>query len=119
VPVGDEAVLARARPDTDALTAVLAAGGATCAYVNWPDPGGAGAQARSFFLDASGVAEDPATGSAAGPLCAYLNARTGAGAFEIVQGVTMGRPSRLLCQAGERVRVSGDVVLLIEGQIAL
>jgi trans-2,3-dihydro-3-hydroxyanthranilate isomerase len=119
VPVRDEAVLARAHPETDALTAVLAAGGATCAYVSWPDPDGARVQARSFFLDASGVAEDPATGSAAGPLCAYLNARAGATAIEITQGVAMGRPSRLLCEAGERVRVSGDVVLLIEGQIAL
>jgi trans-2,3-dihydro-3-hydroxyanthranilate isomerase len=117
VPVRDEAVLGRAHPDADALAAVLAEGDGTCAYVCWPEADGVQVQARSFFLEGSLVAEDPATGSAAGPLCAYLHARTGAARIEIAQGVAMGRPSRLLCEAGERVRVSGDVVLLIEGQI--
>ena len=119
VPVRDEAVIARAHPDADALAAVLDKGEATCAYVFWPDTDGVAVQARSFFLEGSLVAEDPATGSAAGPLCAYLHARTGAPRIEISQGVAMGRPSRLLCEHGERVRVSGDVVLLIEGQILL
>ena len=31
----------------------------------------------------------------------------------------MGRPSRLMCEAGERVRVAGDVVLLADGEIEL
>ena len=31
----------------------------------------------------------------------------------------MGRPSRLMREAGERVRVGGDVVLLAEGEIEL
>ena len=65
------------------------------------------------------IVEDPATGSAAGPLCAYLHARTGAERVDIVQGEAMGRPSRLMCEAGERVRVAGDVVLLAEGEIEL
>jgi trans-2,3-dihydro-3-hydroxyanthranilate isomerase len=119
VPVRDEAVLARPHPDADALQAVLAQGHATCAYVCWPEPDGVHVQARAFFLGGSLVVEDPATGSAAGPLCAYLHARTGADRIDIAQGVAMGRASRLLCEAGERVRVSGDVVLLIEGQISL
>jgi trans-2,3-dihydro-3-hydroxyanthranilate isomerase len=119
VPVRDEAVLTRVHPDADALAAVLGEGEATCAYVCWPERDGVAVQARSFFLDGSLVAEDPATGSAAGPLCAYLHARTGATRIEIAQGVAMGRPSRLLCDHGERVRVSGDVVLLIEGQVSL
>src|SRR5689334_12324456 len=119
VPVRDEAVLTRVHPDAVALTAVLGEGEATCAYVCWPEPDGIAVQARSFYLDGSMVAEDPATGSAAGPLCAYLHARTGAKRLDIAQGVAMGRPSRLECEAGERVRVSGDVVLLIEGEISL
>jgi trans-2,3-dihydro-3-hydroxyanthranilate isomerase len=117
VPVRDETVLARPRPDAEALSAILAEGEATCAYVCWPEPDGEHVQARAFFLDGTLVAEDPATGSAAGPLCAYLNARTGLTTIEIAQGVAMGRPSRLRCEAGERVRVAGDVVLLIEGQV--
>jgi trans-2,3-dihydro-3-hydroxyanthranilate isomerase len=65
------------------------------------------------------IVEDPATGSAAGPLCAYLHARTGASGVEVVQGEAMGRPSRMLCEAGEHVRVAGDVVILAEGEIEL
>jgi trans-2,3-dihydro-3-hydroxyanthranilate isomerase len=117
-PVRDEAVLARVHPDADGLAAVLERGDAAAAYVFWPEPDGVSVQARAFFMEGSRVSEDPATGSAAGPLCAYLHARTGATRIEIVQGVAMGRPGRLLCEAGERVRVAGDVVLLIEGQIS-
>ena len=63
-----------------------------------------------------GVVEDPATGAAAAALGAYLRARgeiTAPASFEIVQGVEMGRPSRLTVSivAGEAgVRVSGSAV---------
>jgi trans-2,3-dihydro-3-hydroxyanthranilate isomerase len=125
IAVRDESVLARVHPDADALAAVLAEGEAICAYVAWPEPDGVAVQARGFFLEGaplvagSLVAEDPATGSAAGPLCAYLHARTGVTRIEITQGVAMGRPSRIACEAGERVRVAGDVVVLIEGEVSL
>jgi trans-2,3-dihydro-3-hydroxyanthranilate isomerase len=119
VAVRDEPVLARVHPDADLLAALLDAADAICAYVAWPDPDGTRAHARSFFLAGGIVAEDPATGSAAGPLCAYMHARTGATRLEVEQGVAMGRPSRLLCEAGERVRVAGDVVLLVDGRVEL
>jgi trans-2,3-dihydro-3-hydroxyanthranilate isomerase len=119
VPVRDEAVLARVHPDAAALAAALAQSGGICAYVCWPQAGGEEIQARAFFLDGALVGEDPATGSAAGPLCAYMHARTGVTHIEITQGVAMGRPSRLLCDAGERVTVAGDAVVLIEGQVML
>jgi len=125
IAVHDESVLARVHPDADALAAVLAEGEAICAYVAWPEPDGVAVQARGFFLEGaplvagSLVAEDPATGSAAGPLCAYLHARTGVTRIDITQGVAMGRPSRIACEAGERVRVAGDVVVLIEGEVSL
>jgi PhzF family phenazine biosynthesis protein len=63
-----------------------------------------------------GVVEDPATGAAAAALGAYLRARgeiKAPATFEIVQGVEMGRPSRLTVSivAGEDgVRVSGTAV---------
>ena len=63
-----------------------------------------------------GVVEDPATGAAAAAFGAYLRARgeiTAPASFEIVQGVEMGRPSRLTVSiaAGEAgVRVSGNAV---------
>jgi trans-2,3-dihydro-3-hydroxyanthranilate isomerase len=125
IPVRDDSVLARVHPDADALAAVLAQSEAICAYVAWPEPDGVAVEARGFFLEGaplvagSLVAEDPATGSAAGPLCAYLHARTGAPRIDITQGVAMGRPSRITCEAGERVRVAGDVLVLIEGQVSL
>jgi trans-2,3-dihydro-3-hydroxyanthranilate isomerase len=119
VPVRDEAVLARAHPDAALLGPLLEEAGAVTAYVAWCRPEAQAAAARSYFLDARGVKEDPATGSAAGPLCAYLHARTGAPGVTIEQGVTMGRPSRLVCEAGERVRVAGDAVIVAEGELSI
>jgi trans-2,3-dihydro-3-hydroxyanthranilate isomerase len=125
IPVRDDSVLARVHPDADALAAVLAQNEAICAYVAWLEPDGVAVQARGFFLEGaplvagSLVAEDPATGSAAGPLCAYLHERPGVARIDITQGVAMGRPSRITCEAGERVRVAGDVVVLIEGEVSL
>jgi trans-2,3-dihydro-3-hydroxyanthranilate isomerase len=65
--------------------------------------------------------EDPATGSAAGPLCAYLAAGLDWPTVEILQGVEMGRPSRLRAEVapGGEVRVGGDVVALIDGTLVL
>jgi PhzF family phenazine biosynthesis protein len=65
-----------------------------------------------------GVVEDPATGAAAAALGAYLRARgeiTPPASFEIVQGVEMGRPSRLtvsVVPGEEGVRVSGNAVTI-------
>jgi trans-2,3-dihydro-3-hydroxyanthranilate isomerase len=119
IPVRDEDVLSRARPDAAPLDGLLRELGVICAYVAAHDPTNDKAHARGYFAADGMIVEDPATGSAAGPLCAYLNARTGAARVDIVQGEAMGRPSRLMCEAGERVRVAGDVVLLAEGEIEL
>jgi trans-2,3-dihydro-3-hydroxyanthranilate isomerase len=119
VPVREPAALDRVAPDAALLRALLEEHGCTCAYLAWLDGDGEAAAARSFFLDGAAVLEDPATGSAAGPLMAYASARTGAVRLAIDQGVAMGRPSRLLCEAGERMRVAGDVVVLFESTVAL
>jgi trans-2,3-dihydro-3-hydroxyanthranilate isomerase len=117
VPVRREA-LARTRPAREALAALLSPLGAVCAYaVAWE---GGEAFARSFFLDASGVTEDPATGSAAGPFMALVHAREGLEAIDVHQGVEMGRRSVLRCAIeGDQVRVGGDVVVLADGFVAL
>jgi trans-2,3-dihydro-3-hydroxyanthranilate isomerase len=66
------------------------------------------------------VLEDPATGSAAGALCAQLMRERGTERIEITQGVAMQRPSALLAEIdGDRVRVSGDVVVLGTGELHL
>jgi trans-2,3-dihydro-3-hydroxyanthranilate isomerase len=117
VPVREAVALDRAAPAVDALRALLEGHGCTCAYLAFLE--GEAAAARSFFVEGNRAAEDPATGSAAGPLMAYAHARTGAARLEIDQGVAMGRPSRLLCEAGERVRVAGDVVPLFDATLLL
>jgi trans-2,3-dihydro-3-hydroxyanthranilate isomerase len=77
------------------------------------------ARARMFSRLVAG-GEDPATGSAAGPLCAYLAERGRGHRVEITQGVEMRRPSRLVAEMHNgRPRVGGSVVKVIEGEVLL
>lgn len=79
-----------------------------------------------MFAPAYGVAEDPATGSAAGPLAVHL-ARHGRIPFgeriEIRQGIEIGRPSVLFATAAgtpervDRVEVAGSAVVVARGQL--
>jgi trans-2,3-dihydro-3-hydroxyanthranilate isomerase len=81
-----------------------------------------------MFAPADGVPEDPATGSAAGPLAVHL-ARHGRIAFgeeiEISQGAEVGRPSTLFARADgsaervERVEVGGSAVTVARGEFRL
>jgi trans-2,3-dihydro-3-hydroxyanthranilate isomerase len=81
-----------------------------------------------MFAPALGVDEDPATGSAAGPLAVHL-ARHGRIAFgqqiEIRQGAELGRPSLLRARAVgsvervERVEVGGSAVIVARGEFLL
>lgn len=120
-PVRDPDVLARCAPTYAGLEALLESRGCGVLYLAAVDPDLGYAQARSFFCDVGGaVGEDAATGSAAGPLCAYVHERLGIERLLIDQGVMMGRPSRLEAQLDlDRVRVSGDVVVLAVGEIRL
>jgi trans-2,3-dihydro-3-hydroxyanthranilate isomerase len=76
------------------------------------------------FVPAHGVDEDPATGSAAGPLALHL-ARHGRIAFgdEIVirQGVEIGRPSTLhaVARSPEEIEVGGSAVVVARGEFRL
>jgi trans-2,3-dihydro-3-hydroxyanthranilate isomerase len=119
IPVRSTDLLDGVAPRPAELAQLLEGLGCTCAYVFSWHAGHGLAHARSFFIDRSGVVEDPATGSAAGPLMAYLDARAGAESLTIEQGIAMGRASRLVCEAGERVRVAGDVVVVLDGTLAL
>ncbi|MEA2252001.1 MAG: hypothetical protein QOG70_2243 [Solirubrobacteraceae bacterium] len=119
VPVRDAGALDRAAPDAAALEALLERTGTTVAYLAHCEPEREVAAARSFFIQGPLAREDPGTGSAAGPLCAYLHARTGAARVDVEQGVHMGRPCLLRCEAGERVRVGGDVTLVSVGELLL
>jgi trans-2,3-dihydro-3-hydroxyanthranilate isomerase len=81
-----------------------------------------------MFAPSSGVAEDPATGSAAGPLALHLarHGRIGFGEeIEISQGVEVGRPSRLYARVEgsaddvQRVEVGGSAVIVARGELKL
>jgi trans-2,3-dihydro-3-hydroxyanthranilate isomerase len=120
VAVRDVAALRRVEPGRTAMQELLEPLGALVLYLAAADPPAESAAARGFFVDRRTVIEDPATGSAAGPLLAYLRERAGTTALTIDQGVEMGRPSRIECTWEEdRPRVSGDVVIVADGQVRL
>ena len=123
VGLGSEDDVATLRPDFNALLDI--SGG----LVGVDCFAGSGGRWKSrMFAPGAGVAEDPATGSAAGPLAVHL-ARHGRIAFgdeiEITQGVEIGRPSTLYARADgspeqlERVEVGGSAVIVARGEFRL
>jgi len=119
-PLRDGALLAGLWPDYDRIASLLAPyPGGLCLYVAAVDTDAGTARARSFATRAES-GEDPATGSAAGPLCAYLAQRTGLDRLTVSQGVEMGRASQLVAAIeGDRVRVGGDAVVVADGSVFL
>jgi trans-2,3-dihydro-3-hydroxyanthranilate isomerase len=121
VALESEDAVAAVRPDLGALERLGVYGINTFA--------GSGERWKTrMFGPALGVAEDPATGSAAGPLAVHL-VRHGLVAFgteiEIVQGVEIGRRSVLHARvegSGERVErvfVGGSAVIVARGEYRL
>jgi trans-2,3-dihydro-3-hydroxyanthranilate isomerase len=90
---------------------------------------GAGVRWKNrMFAPGVGVPEDPATGSAAGPLAVHLarHGRIGWGEeIEISQGAELQRPSRLFARADgsseriDRVEVGGSAVVVARGEFRL
>lgn len=121
VVLGDEDEVAEVAPDLGALAQIGAFGVSCCAI-------GDGHVKTRMFAPALGVAEDPATGSAAGPLAVHL-ARHGEIEFgrqiEIRQGAEIGRPSTLYARVDgddqklERVLVGGAAVVVARGEYRL
>jgi trans-2,3-dihydro-3-hydroxyanthranilate isomerase len=81
-----------------------------------------------YFAPAAGINEDPATGSAAGPLGAHLvlfDRHPSGERLVVLQGHEMGRPSTLLVSAEAegkkmvRVRVGGSAVVIGRGEMHL
>ncbi len=123
VALSSEEDVAALRPDFNALLDL--AGG----LVGVDCFAGSGARWKSrMFAPGAGVVEDPATGSAAGPLAVHL-ARHGWIGFgdeiEISQGAEIGRPSTLYARADgsaeklERVEVGGAAVIVARGEFRL
>jgi PhzF family phenazine biosynthesis protein len=126
IPLCDTDALARCSIEMRLLHAYEAAHGEVYpfAFTGQNDPW---VEARGLF-PAESIPEDPATGSAAGPLAAYL---ADAGLLPIgetrvvLQGKHVNRPSRLaITVAGSRaamtdILVGGGVVPMISGELRL
>jgi trans-2,3-dihydro-3-hydroxyanthranilate isomerase len=121
IEVGSPADVAALQPDVGALGRATTDGVNTFARDD-------GRWKTRMFAPGAGVVEDPATGSAAGPLAVHL-ARHGRIAYgeqiEISQGAEINRPSTLYAQVhGEgdridRVVVGGSAVVVARGEFSL
>jgi trans-2,3-dihydro-3-hydroxyanthranilate isomerase len=87
-------------------------------------------RARMFAPHTDGIAEDPATGSAAAPLGAYLRAHGVIGStartrFQVIQGIEIGRRSEIAVELlngtgnGPSIRIGGRCTIVGEGQMRL
>jgi len=122
VALSSEEEVAALRPDLGALADLPAVLGTSCFA-------GLGERWKTrMFAPGGGVPEDPATGSAAGPLAVHLarHGRIGFGdEIEISQGAEIGRPSTLYARADgtgeqiERVEVGGSAVIVARGEFRL
>jgi trans-2,3-dihydro-3-hydroxyanthranilate isomerase len=118
----DEAAVAALQPDLGALTALGPNLGFSCFA------GANGHFKTRMFAPGAGVPEDPATGSAAGPLAVHL-VRHGRAAYgeqlEIRQGEEIGRPSFIYARVegteGQitKVAVGGSAVIVARGEYNL
>ena len=123
VELASAEAVAAVSPDLRALAQVDTLGVSCFAVLD----GGAQINTR-MFGPALGVAEDPATGSAAGPLAVHLarHRRTAFGQMiEIHQGAEIGRPSvlRAIAEGSDasvtRVAVGGAAVIVARGEYRL
>jgi trans-2,3-dihydro-3-hydroxyanthranilate isomerase len=127
VPIRDNAAVDRAVPDTSAFKRLHEETGINLPVFLFAFTAPAAAHSRMFAPE-FGIFEDPATGSACGPLGCYLVRRRlidGDAAQRIVnmQGVAMGRPSRIhisITGTPDEIRVvkvGGEAVLVARGEL--
>jgi len=130
VPIGSREAVDRALSDASAFRRL-----ATSTGIDLPiflfalsPPGSSDTVYSRMFAPKFGIIEDPATGSASGPLGCYLVRHrliSGDAAKRIIslQGVAMGRPSRIHISIEERageiveVKVGGQAVLVGRGEL--
>lgn len=120
VRLQDAAAVDRADPAAKGLLKVLSGASAEGCYVYALD-GSAPVRAYArFFNPTVGLWEDAATGTAAGPLAAYL-ASEGmiSDAIEIEQGTKMGRRSILRVGLAPEPEISGAGIIVMRGTLTL
>jgi trans-2,3-dihydro-3-hydroxyanthranilate isomerase len=122
VSVRDRATVDAIAPDTAALRRLLLDAGGEGCYLYALDPADPDATAHArFFNPVAGIVEDPATGTAAGPLACLLRRYGLAGDHVVIaQGHVFGRPSRIdVTLDGEVPVVAGRAVISATGTLRL
>ena len=122
VGMRDRATVDAVSPDTAALRALLLGAGGEGCYLYALDPVEPGATAHArFFNPVAGIVEDPATGTAAGPLACLLHQHGLAGDHVIIaQGHRVGRPSRIeVTLDGDTPVIAGRAVISATGTLRL
>jgi trans-2,3-dihydro-3-hydroxyanthranilate isomerase len=128
IPLKSMRALERAKPNGALMEQLLArvnVGGIICFTIETVEASSQ-AQVRAFF-PAIGINEDPATGSAQGPLASYMSKHgllKSAHKHRLVveQGYQIGRPSKLTTsfEVNEGVisaiKVGGDVMIVAKGE---
>jgi trans-2,3-dihydro-3-hydroxyanthranilate isomerase len=117
VPIRDEAAIRRAERNGSACRRVAEAANAESLYLFAVR--GTGDVVARMFDRGAGVGEDPATGSAAGPLGAYLADHGLAGmpgSVVIAQGEMVNRPSHLFVEV---TAASGDWSIRVGGGVRI
>jgi trans-2,3-dihydro-3-hydroxyanthranilate isomerase len=120
VRLRDQAAVDRAEPAARPLLKVLEASGAEGCYVYAIDGQDAGRAYARFFNPTVGLWEDAATGTAAGPLAAYLGQqKLISGPVDVEQGVKMGRRSIIRVELAPDPVISGAGVIVMRGTLIL
>lgn len=118
VRLGDVAAVDRAEPAAKGLLKVLSAASAEGCYVYAFDSAAPDRAYARFFNPTVGLWEDAATGTAAGPLAAYLgNEGLISDAIEIEQGTRMGRRSLLRISLAPEPEISGAGIVVMRGML--
>ena len=134
VPIRSLEAIGRAAGTAELPNAISPTGSHRNAYLFTLEPPLSGAQAHvRMFAPEMGIAEDAATGAAAGPFGVYLlrHGRVtldehGEARLRLEQGVEMGRPSQItiaIAADGDKqardVRIGGESVVVAEGTLFL
>ncbi|MGH8144914.1 MAG: PhzF family phenazine biosynthesis protein [Rhodanobacteraceae bacterium] len=121
VRAANAGVVDRAVPDAGKLLPVLRAAQAEGCYLYAFDTAAPETAYARFFNPTVGLWEDAATGTAAGPLAAYLASENllKNGTLAIEQGTKMGRRSILRVRLSPEPELSGAGVVVLRGTIRL
>jgi PhzF family phenazine biosynthesis protein len=120
--VRDHQTVDRAKPHAEKLLEVLRSAGAEGCYIYAFDEQSPQKAYTRFFNPTVGLWEDAATGTAAGPLCAYLGSQgvlNSNGELLIEQGTLMGRQSFLRLRLTPDAELSGTGVMVFLGKLTI